>query len=153
SWELSAVGPLYPIIGLVVTLLEVFLLYKALLNTRRARLLARLPWSKLGQLQPGLVKVQSRAVAARGALRGPLSDRECVYFRFRVQEKRRHGGPPGHGGGSYWKTVIDDAQEVPCVLDDGTRSAAVRLGSAELVLHPDVDERSGFLNDARPELE
>jgi hypothetical protein len=146
------VEPLYLFIGLAVVLLETLLVYKALKNTRRARLLAGLPWSEIGQLQPGLVKVQGQALAMRGTLRGPLSERECIYFHFRVQEKRQRGGSPGHGG-TYWKTVVDDAQLVPCAVEDGTGSAAVRLASAELVLHPDVDERSGFLNDARSELE
>jgi hypothetical protein len=147
-----AVGPLCSIIGLVVALLETLLLYKAIKNTRRARLLARVPWSKIGQLQPGLVKVQGQALAVRGTLRGPLSGRECVYYKFQVQEKRRYGASP-FTRGTYWKSAINDAQDMPCALHDGTGSATVRLNSAELVLQPDANERSGFLNSARPELE
>jgi hypothetical protein len=104
-------------------------------------------------LQPGLVKVQGRVFALHDLLRGPLSDRECVHFHFQAQEKRHRGGAPPHGGGSYWKTVINDTQFAPCAIDDGTGSATVRLKSAELVLHPGETERSGFLNSARPELE
>jgi len=144
---------LYAIIGLVVALLETLLLYKAIRNTRRARLLARLPWSKIGQLQPGPVKVQGRALAVGGTLRSPLSGRECVYYHFQVQEKRQRGGPFPPTRGAYWKTVINDVQDVPWALHDGTGSATVRLDSAELMLDPDADERSGFLNSARPELE
>jgi hypothetical protein len=143
---------LYAIIGLVVALLETWLLHKAIKNTRRARLLARLPWSKIGQLQPGLVKVQGQALAVRGTLRSPLTGRECVYYDFQVRERRQGAAGP-FARGTYWKTVINDAQDVPCALHDGTGSATVRLDSAELVLHPDADERSGFLNSARPDLE
>jgi hypothetical protein len=149
-------GPLFPIIlliGLVALLLESLVVYKAVQNSRRARLLGGLPWSKLGQLQAGLVKVQGRVVAVGGLLRSPLTDSDCVYFHFKVQEKRHRGGGPHGGGGSYWKTVINDAQSVPCAIDDGTGSAVVRLKSAELVLRPGVAERSGFLQDARPEME
>lgn len=96
--------------------------------------------------------VEGQAVAVGRTFRSPLAGRECIYFRFQVQEKRqRHAGP--HGGGAYWKTVIDDAQASPCVLDDGTNSAAISLQAAELVLHPGEEERSGFLNNARPELQ
>jgi hypothetical protein len=141
------------IVGLGLALLETVLVYKAIRNTTRWRLLANLPWSEIGKLQAGPVKVQGRVYALGDLVRSPLLDRECVHFHFKVQEKRHRGGPPPHGGGSYWKTVINDAQFVPCAIDDGTGSAQVRLKSAELVLHPGENERSGFLNNARPELE
>src|SRR5262249_19053894 len=89
--------------------------------------------------------------AVHDILSSPLLGRECVYFRFRVQEKRRHAGP--HGGSAFWKTVINDAQHVAFALDDGTGSAALRLKGAELVLQPGENRRSGFLNSARPKLE
>ena len=133
------------LVGLVV--------YKAMQNTGRARLLAGLPWTELGELQPGLVKVQGQVVGTGGPLRAPLSGRDCVYFHFQVQEKRKRGGVPPHGGGSYWKTIINDAQHVPFDLDDGAGTAQLRLQSAELLLSPAGSERSGFLQSARPELE
>jgi hypothetical protein len=147
------VGPFSLIIILGVALLEGLLVYKAIHNTRRGQLLAGLPWTEIGQLQASLVKVQGQALAMGETLRAPLSGRDCVYFHFQVQEKRQRGGVPPHGGGSYWKTVINDARHVPCRLDDGTGSAVLRLKSAELLLSPDASERSGFLQSARPELE
>ena len=145
-------GPLLPVIGLLVALVESFLIYKATRNTRRAQLLKNLPLSRIGELQAGLVKVQGQAVAPRGTLRSPLADRECVYFHFQVQEKRRRHAFP-HGGSAYWRTVVNDAQSAPCALDDGTGSAVFHMKSAELVLNLDEEERSGFLDTARPELE
>jgi len=147
------VGPFSLIIVLGVVLLETAVVYKALRNTRCARLLVDLPWSEVGQLQAGLVKVQGQALAAGETLSAPLSGRECVYFHFQVQEKRQRGGVPPHGGGSYWKTVINDTRHVPCSVDDGTGSAALHIKSAELLLSPDASERTGFLQSARPELE
>jgi hypothetical protein len=148
-----ALGPFIILIALVALLLETLVVYKAIQNTSRARLLRRLPWSRLGQVQSGLVKVQGRIYALAGLLRSPLTDSECIYFRFKVQEKRHHAAGPHGGGGSYWKTLINDAQAVPCALEDDTGSAEVRLKSAELLLRPGATERSGFLNKARPELE
>src|SRR5262249_30330343 len=57
-----------------------------------------------------------------------------------------------HGGGSYWENGIDDARSVAFSLADDTGSTALRLKSAEPDLHPDVEERPGFLNSARPHL-
>ena len=145
-------GHFLPFIGLLVALIESFLIYKSVRNTRRARLLANLPLARVGELQAGLAKVEGQAVAVRGTLRSPLADRECLYFHFMVQEKRRRHTFP-HGGSGYWKTVIDDVQAAPCALDDGTGSAVFPMDAAELVLNPDEEERSGFLNSARPELE
>lgn len=150
--EKLLVGPIYVFIGFLVAVVEAFLVYKVVRNNRRARLLRRLPLSRIGDLQAGLAKVEGRAVAVGRTLLSPLAERECVYYRFQVQEKRRRHGFP-HGGSGYWKTVIDDAQAADCAIDDGTGSAVFRLQSAELALDTDDEERSGFLNDARPELE
>src|SRR5262249_30482282 len=109
------------IIGLVIAFLEGLIIYKGVWNTRRASLIQRLPLSRIGELEePGLVKVMGRAVALEGTFRSPLADRDCLYFQFKVQEKRQRSAGPHGGGGSYWKTVIDDAQSLPCALDDGT---------------------------------
>ena len=145
---------LFIVLGLVLSLVEAFVVYKGVWNTRRASLLQRLPLSRIGELEePGLVKVLGRAVALEGTFRSPLANRPCLYFHFQVQEKRqRHAGPHG-GGGAYWKTVINDAQSLPCAIDDGTGEIELRLDQAEFELMPDDDERSGFLNTARPELE
>jgi len=86
------VGPLCAIVGHVIAALETWLVYKAMRNTRRARLLARVPWSKIGQLQPGLVKGQGQASAIHGTLRSLLSGRECVHYHFQVEAKRQRGG-------------------------------------------------------------
>ena len=143
---------LYLIFGLLVALLEAWPVYKAIKNTRRARLLARVPWSKTGQLQPGLVKVRGRALAVGGTLRSPLSERECVYYHFQVQEEHGNVGGAQSGRYWYWKTVLNDAQAVPYAVDDGTGSATVRMKSAELVLRPDAIEWPGSRNGTRPEL-
>jgi hypothetical protein len=99
---------LYLLLGLVAALAETLVVYQAITNSRRIRLLTGLPLSKIGQLQPGLVKVQGRVLARGRTLLSPLSGRACVYCHFRVQEKRKHGVPP-HGGGSFWKTVVNDS--------------------------------------------
>jgi hypothetical protein len=146
-----ALEPLYPIIALVVVLLDGLLIYQAVKNGRRAGLLARLPWSRIGQLKPGLVKVQGRIQATGAPLRSPLLQRPCVYFHFQVQEKRTRG--PFPPGGAYWTTVIDDAQFVPCMIHDGAGRASLTLKSAKLELQSAATARSGFLDSPGRELE
>jgi len=145
------VGYLFFVVGLIVALVEALVIYRALHNGRRARLIARTAALEVNRLDDGPAKVRGHAVALSGALTAPLSGQACIYYRFRAEEQRRHAGP--HGGGAYWKTVVDDAQSVPCGVDDGTGIAAVRLDEAELILARDREARSGFWNSAPPELE
>jgi hypothetical protein len=142
---------LIPLAGL--GLLEGFCIYKARANGKRARLLAATPLAKVAELQDGLAKVQGQVVAFEYPLLAPLSGTRCVYYRFQVEEKRTHAGSPGHGGGSYWKTVINDIQSIPCGVDDGSGVAGIDLRAAELVLRPGTQARSGFFNEAPARLE
>jgi len=145
------VGYLLLVVGLVVLLVETLVIHRALRNGRRARLIARTAALEVSRLDDGVAKVRGQAVALSGALTAPLSGKACVYYRFRAEEQRRHASP--HGGSTYWKTVVDDAQSVPCGVDDGTGIVAVSLAEAELVLARDRQARSGFWNSAPPELE
>ena len=129
-----AVGTVDLIIGLV---LETWLVYKAIKNTRRARLLARVPWSKIGQLRPGPVKVRGRALADRGLLRSPLAGRKCVYYHIQAK-KLVHWGDS-----SRWKTVVNDASGAAFALHDGTGSVTIWPNAAEFVLHRDTHEYEG----------
>jgi hypothetical protein len=109
------VGYLFFVVGLIVVLVEAMVIRCALRNGRRARLIARTAALEVSRLDQGPAKVRGHAVALTGALTAPLSGRPCIYYRFRAEEQRRHAGP--HGGGAYWKTVVDDAQSVPCGVD------------------------------------
>jgi hypothetical protein len=143
---------LAPVLALVV--LEVFFVHKAAANRKRVKLIARTPIAKIAELADGPAKVQGRIVAFGDSMTAPLSGRPCVYYRFQVEEKKTRHGPPLHGGGgSYWKTIINDVQSIPCGVDDGTGVAGLDLRGAEMVLSPGAQMRSGFLNDAPAKLE
>jgi hypothetical protein len=144
-------GAFLPLLGFGLAILEAVAVYQGIKNGRRARLVRDTPAGPVNRLGPGPAKLIGQAMALHGTLTAPLSGKPCVYFRFRVEEKRSHSGP--HGGGTYWKKVIDDARSLPCGLDDGSGIAAVHLDEAELVLNPDGALSSGFFKDAPPELE
>jgi hypothetical protein len=105
---------------LAVLVLEVFFLYKVAANRKRAKLIASTAIVKVAELSGGQAKVQGQVLGLGDPLAAPLSGRPCVYYRFQVEEKKMRHGPPPHGGGSYWKTIINDVQSIPCGLDDGT---------------------------------
>jgi hypothetical protein len=132
--------------------LGVFFVYKALANRKRANLITHTPVAKVAELGPGPAKVQGRVVAFSEPLPAPLSGKLCVYFHFKVQEKRTTSHGP-HGASSHWKTVINDVQNISFGLDDGTGIAGLDLNKAEVVLSPGTQLKSGFWKDAPPELE
>jgi hypothetical protein len=144
---------LYLAPALPILVLEGVFLYKAAANRKRAKLIAGTLLSHVADLGAGRAKVQGWVVTFSEPLTAPLSGRPCVYYRFQVEEKRTHYHGPHGGGGSHWKSVIDDVQSIPCGLDDGTGVAGLNLPEAELVLSPGTQSRSGFLNDAPPQLE
>jgi hypothetical protein len=138
--------------ALVLLGLEVFFVYKAHANRKRANLIAGTPVAKVAGLGPGPAKVQGQAVAFSDPLPAPLSGKPCVYFHFKVQEKRTASHGP-HGASSHWKTVINDVQNISFGLDDGTGIVGLDLGKAEVILSPGTQLKSGFWQDAPPELE
>lgn len=139
------------IAGLIALGLTGILVALAVRAARRARRIAETPTSRIKDLVPGFREVKGRVGARSPLLTSPLSERRCVYYRFVVEEKHSHAGP--HGGGSHWKTVVEVAESVLCVVDDGTGEVEVELARAELKLATDAHDRSGFLNDAPANLE
>jgi hypothetical protein len=134
--------------GLVLTI--VF----AVFSYQRYQMLASPP-AAIADLRPGFGKVKG-AVAARGPLLvGPLSGRECVYYRFRVEEEQKtvqRKARPGrdvvttrlvgtvHGqdidtwtnqrSSWTWDRVVDEECGSRAVVQDRTGEAEVDLTSA-----------------------
>ena len=139
------------VITTIGILLEVVLVYFARKNGKMARLIRETPTSKIAELKEGLVEVKGHVRPLSEPLESPLSKRSCVYYQFKVQERRRRH--TGKSTSHYWVTVINDEQSVPCLVEDETGAAEVALLEANLVLDTDTRMRSGFFNDASPELE
>jgi len=80
----------------------------------------------------------------------PLTGRPCAFFRTTVEQQQA----TGPRNTSHWVTVIEESDFCPRFwIDDGSGRALVELVLPEVVLQMDASFRSGFLNDATPELE
>ncbi|MHC4884223.1 MAG: GIDE domain-containing protein [Planctomycetota bacterium] len=110
------------------------------------------PTVKVNQLPSrGIAEIKGRVSDAGNLLESPMRGTPCVYYHFEVEEKRtRH---TGKSSSTYWATVIEDEQYAPCAVEDETGEVMVSLREAELMLDADSHDRSGFLDDASPELE
>ncbi len=139
-------------IAVVIVPMALYSVYRAIANRNRAFLLATTPVVEVAKLVPGMAQVQGRAVALSTPLTAPFSGKSCVYYRFQVEEKRTVRRGP-FGSSHYWKTVVDDVQNTACGIDDGTGVAPLDLCTAEFVLAPGTQLRTGFWSDTLPELE
>jgi hypothetical protein len=136
------------LVGLGATIVEGVLLYFARKHSRRARLIEHAPPAKAGNMGPGLAKLTGQVVAIAGTVDSPLTNTPCVYYRFKVEEKvtQYHG----HGASSHWKAIVNDVQSRACAVQDESGIVGVNLREAELLINPDAQTKSGFLNDAPP---
>ncbi len=142
-----------PILIVILVCIAVvgILVYFAYRFHRIATLIKDTPTSKVIDLHERLVEVQGSVRAGGRMLQSPLAGTDCVYYRFKVEERRTSG--MGNHHRSHWRTIINDSEVVPCLVEDDTGVAEVMLEEAKLVLAPDSHTHSGFFNDTSPELE
>jgi hypothetical protein len=118
----------------------------ALRFQRRGGEVANMRVTSIDKLKPGPAKIKARVCAREDLLTSPMGHHPCVYFRFIVREAR------GGGRQRRVETVIDDAQAIDVVLDDGTGTAEIDLGRAEVVLQATQRQSSGAFKDPPQEL-
>jgi HEAT repeat protein len=143
------IGYLCPVLFLLLGLgVSGLLAYFAIRTQRRSAALAETPFSKVERLGRGpqqLCKVRGRVFAQEELIRSPLSRRDCVYFRFVVQEQRTHHSK--HGAHTTWVNVVDDKQSIAVHLEDDTGAVRIPLDEAEVVLKSAQSQKSGMFND------
>lgn len=87
--------------GAFLALVAVFLWLLAVRDFRRASLLGT-PLQRMSRVEPGRCKVRGQVVALEKALRSPVTEQPCVYYRLRVDQERRQwkstGGAPAVSG-------------------------------------------------------
>jgi hypothetical protein len=91
-----------------------------------------LPPRRIGRLAGMVVPVGRPLIA-------PLSGRACVYYRTCVEELS-DGVVAQATGGTSRKTIIDQTQVMPFVIDDGTGDALVDVSRTEVLVDRDVDD-------------
>lgn len=109
--------------------LTLYTLYRMFTRLRRARWIEDTPTSRIRSAAQGLVELKGALDAGGHApLISPLSEIECLWYRFRVEEYRRSGKS------SKWKTVEQGVSERPFLLLDETGSCWVDPKGAQV--HP-----------------
>ncbi|UCG95240.1 MAG: hypothetical protein JSV92_04320 [archaeon] len=136
----------YPIGGFF---LGVYIFFKGLIWLKQKRLIENMPTSKIRSLAMGLVEVFGEIVpAGKKMLNCPFSGKECVYYRYKIEEYRS-SGKSGH-----WVTIKKGEKGIPFYLKDKTGMVLVNPSGARVeISNPNLKNRfdSGFGRDP-PEL-
>src|SRR5512135_1769591 len=97
-----------------------------------ARMLEDTPTSRVRSAAQGYVELVGRSQALAGTTNiAPLTQRPCVWWRFRIQ--RRTGSTSRGRASAKWQTVQSGRSEQPFVLDDGTGECIVQPAGAEVL--------------------
>lgn len=104
----------------------------SLRSLRIARLLEDTPTSRIRSAAQGYVELSGRCRAMDGTRNdAPLTQRPCVWWRYRIQQKSESGAPGKRR--ESWTTINSGRSELPFLLDDGTGECIVQPSGAEVV--------------------
>lgn len=88
---------------------------------RRLRLIRNTPTSRIASAAQGFVELHGHGrPIGEQPLASPLRRKPCIWFRYRIEEKR----------GRNWRTVETATSDEPFVLDDGSGTAVVEPAGA-----------------------
>lgn len=125
------------------------------------RMINDIPTSKIRSLAMGLVEINGKVAAdAKRMLSSPFSGKDCVYYKYMVEEYRSSNKPamiptvvigenpnaiPSAGGG--WVTVATQEERANFYLGDATGKVLVDPKGAKIDVPADYEFSSGFGSD------
>jgi len=112
--------------GIVCILFGAVLFFLGFRWLKRKRLIEGTPTSKVRSLAMGLAEVNGKVVKGAEILKGPLSQKDCVYYKYTVEEYRRSGK------NSHWVTIEQVEKGVHFFLEDDTGAVLVDPARAEV---------------------
>ncbi len=129
----------YSVIGFFAGL---YLFYRGFAWLRQKNMIENIPTSKIRGLAMGIAEIYGRVIPAKGKiLKSPLSNKDCVYYRYAIEEYRRSGKY------SSW-VVINQGKDMICFfLEDKTGKVLVDPEGAQIDIPADFHAGSGFGKD------
>jgi hypothetical protein len=103
------------------------------------------PWQAIATAREGRIAVQGVARAGE-LLRAPLSGREVIGFRVKVEQYSKDRR-------SHWQTLVDMSEVNAFQVQDSTGIASVQPVFSSLILALESMETNGMFTSAPPQLE
>jgi hypothetical protein len=124
----------------------VWLFFDGFKKWRRKRLIENIPTSKIRSMAMGLVELQGKAAQWLYLLKGPLTGRDCVFYKFLVERYERRGK------NSSWVKVADGGSYDNLFhLDDSTGKVLINPRRAEINMDkPDFGYETGAFGGNMP---
>lgn len=110
---------------------------------KKKRLIENTPTSKIRSLAMGLVEIYGTVISKK-TLKSPLTNKDCVYYNYNVQEHRRRGKR------SSWVTIRSGTDMVQFELKDETDSVLVDPSGAEVSIPEDFTFETGLFKKDPP---
>ncbi|WP_020410000.1 LemA family protein [Hahella ganghwensis] len=108
--------------------LLVLMTWLGLKTVRQKRCIENIPTSPVAGMTWGLNEVTGKVVLPGGEpLKGPLSDCDCVWFRYREYER------VGSGKNKRWQLRTDQQEDMPFLLKDKSGEVKVMPARAEII--------------------
>jgi len=114
---------------------------KGLSSLRLKRLIENTPTSKVRAAAIGLVEVCGEAVPCGGKLSSPFSGKDCIYYKYTIEEYRRSGKH------SRWVTVKKGDKRLRFYVQDDTGRILVSPDEASIEIPVDDEYQSGSGQD------
>jgi hypothetical protein len=136
-----AVGDIlvYSFIGLAA---GVVLFIKGFIWFKHKRLIENIPTSKIRSIAMGLVEIFGEVAAAKDKLlRGPFTNKKCVFYRYTVEQYVRSGKS------SYWATIKKDEARSYFYMKDNTGRVLVDTKGAQIDIPISSEFSSGIGRD------
>lgn len=126
-----------------------FIFFDGFKKWRRKRLIENIPTSKIRSMAMGLVELQGKALERVLLLKGPLTGKNCVFYKYQI-ERFEH-----RGKSSRWITIAGETScNSPFYLDDNTGKVLIDPKGVETHLkNPDFQYESGRISDIPSHIE
>ena len=108
---------------------------------KQKRMIENIPTSKVRSVAMGLVEVHGKAVKAKKILKSPFSNKDCVYYKYTIEEYRKQGKH------SKWVTIRKGEESTHFYLQDNTGSVLVDPKGANVDIPTDNEYKSKWGTD------
>ena len=127
--EISFFGVGFMIFSLIPLLGGLFVANLGRKTKNRSKRIKETETTEISELQPGTVEVKGKARPTEedSTFLSPINRDEVLATKVMVERYESHGSETGGGG---WKTIHEEKQAVPFIVDDGTGEVRVEPPSS-----------------------
>jgi hypothetical protein len=122
------------VISLILSIIGIVVLIFAFRRFHKYQLISDTPTSKIRSMAMGLVEIQGN-ISGTEFIKSPFSKTDCVYYRYRIEEYRRHVSTDSKGRKTVshsWDTIASGERRAPFFAKDDTGEVYVQPRGAEI---------------------